>query len=70
LPAAVGYDVLPTGTLSIAAEVGYDQRGQGELGNLAEYGSSTQGPLKPAGAKVLADGAARYAKYLEGLDPL
>lgn len=70
LPAAVGYDILPTGLLSIAAEVGYDQRGQGELGNIAEFGTSTQGPVMPAGAKVLKGGADRLEKYLGGLDPL
>lgn len=67
---AVSYDMLPTGLRRLTAEVGFDDRGQGELGNLLEFGSSTQGPLRPAGARVLKDGADRLEKYLSRIDPL
>lgn len=70
LAAAVGYDILPAGLRSVTAEVGYDQRGQGELGNIAEYGTSTMGPVLPAGDEVLKAGAERLEKFLGGLDPL
>lgn len=68
--AAISYDLLPTGLRSITAEVGFDKRGQGNLGNIIEFGSSTTGPIHPAGEKVLKGGADGLAKFLEGLDPL
>lgn len=70
LPGAVSYDLHVTGLRSLDLEVGYEHRGQGELGNLAEFGSSTEGPLRPAGQRVLNGGADRLEKYLLGLDPL
>lgn len=68
--AAISYDILPTGLRSITAEVGFDDRGQGELGNIIEFGSSRQGPIHPAGQKVVDGGASRLEKYLGTLDPL
>lgn len=70
LPRSISYDVTVSGLRSLTAEVGYDQTGQGNLGNIVEFGSSQQGPIRPAGARVLNNGAKRLEKYLSGLDPL
>lgn len=70
LAGAVSYDLHVDGLRGLDLEVGYDQEGQGELGNIAEYGTSTQGPKRPAGKRVLTGGADRLEKYLGGLDPL
>lgn len=67
---ALDYDIVPTGLRSITAEVGYSKRGQGNVGNILEYGTSSQGPIRPAGKQVLQGGADRLEKYLGGLDPL
>jgi hypothetical protein len=70
LAGAVSYDVTAKGLRSLELEVGYDQRGQGELGNIAEFGTSTQGPKRPAGERVLKGGVDRLEKFLASLDPL
>lgn len=70
LARALSYDVRATGLRELTAEVGYDKVGQGNLGNIVEYGSSQQGPIRPAGERVLNDGASRLEKFLAGLDPL
>lgn len=70
LEPAISYDILPAGLRSVTAEVGFDKRGQGNLGNLAEFGSSTQGPIRPGGERVLKNGAEGLDKFLGGLDPL
>lgn len=67
---AINYDIIPLSLRGVAVDVGYDQRGMGELGNIIEFGTSTQGPIRPAGARVLKDGADRLEKYMSGISPL
>lgn len=70
LARAISYDIRPAGLRAISAEVGYDKTGQGSLGNIVEFGSARQGPIRPMGAEVLAEGAQRFETYLLRLDPL
>lgn len=68
--AALSYDVMPTGLREITAEVGFEKEGQGNLGNILEHGTSTQGPVRPAGEQVVTAGADRLERFLATLDPL
>lgn len=68
--AALDYDIHPTGLRSVTAEVGFRKQGQGNLGNILEFGTSTQGPVRPAAAKVLKDGADRLETFLLKLEAL
>lgn len=70
LPAALSYDMLPTGLRSVTTEVGFDDRGQGELANLVEFGSSEHPPIRPAAERVLKGGEDRLTKFLETIEPL